>query len=177
MNRLFSILLLAFALALLVGCRCVKHSASSLARTDTATIDVRFRSLSQLRDTLAEKQTIRIEYYPPDYYWLGMTQVLGSQQADTTTTAANVGGSKPSGTDGGMLAVKSIEIVNEHNSGSSQQTSTDSTLLSQTSTTETLQKEAASEARQDNTTVIIVCVVGAVLVLLMFFLFLKWLRR
>lgn len=160
----FLILIFAFFLC---GCRCGMHSASSLARTDTATIDVRFRSLSQLWDTLAEKQTIHIEFYPPDYTWLGTTQ------ADTTTTAAIVGSPKPSGIGGGMPAIKSIDIETERNSGSLQQTSTDSSMLSQNSTKETLQKEAASEARHDNGTVAIVSVVAAVVLLLALLIIIK----
>ena len=166
----FLILIFAFFLC---GCRCGMHSASSLARTDTATIDVRFRSLSQLWDTLAEKQTIHIEFYPPDYTWLGTTEDLGSQQADTTTTAAIVGSPKPSGIGGGMSAIKSIDIETERNSGSLQQTSTDSSMLSQNSTKETLQKEAASEARHDNGTVAIVSVVAAVVLLLALLIIIK----
>ena len=165
MKRLLPVILLSFIL-ILPGCRCGRHATSDFARTDTTALDLSARSYSFLRDTLAERQTIRIEYYYP--YFLG-----GLSQADTVPPAAEVGGSKPSGSGGGVPAIKSIEIVSERSSGSSQTSTTDSTRLSRTSTKETLQEEAASEARQDNTTVLIVCVVGAALVLAIVLLLLK----
>lgn len=165
MNRLFHILYLTLALVLFSGCRCVRHTSSTLDRTDTAAIDVRFRSLSQLRDTCAERQTIRIEYYHPnlnvpDIYWNGAFAT-----ADTTDTASIVGSVPPCNTGGGVPAIKSIEIVTERNAGSSQTSTTDSTKVSHTSTKETQQEKAASEARQDNGTVSIVSVVAALAML------------
>ena len=156
------LLLLTFALSLSC-CRCVRHSSSSLARTDTSAIDVRFRSLSQLRDTCAERQTIRIEYQPY-VYWAFAT-------ADTTDTASSVGSVPPGNTGGGVPAIKSIEIITERNSGSSLNSTTDSTRLSQTSTKETLQEEAASETKPDqgsvfSSTLAIGLVVVVVVVLL-----------
>lgn len=137
------------AFALLTGCRCVRHTSSTLDRTDTAAIDVRFRSLSQLRDTCAERQTIRIEYYypnlnVPDIYWNGAFAT-----ADTTDTASIVGSVPPCNTGGGVPAIKSIEIVTERNSGTALSTNTDSTYASQTSTKETQQREQSSETKPD----------------------------
>lgn len=176
-TSLLSILPVLALFLILAGCRCGRRMSSDFARTDTAALDLSAHSYSFLRDTLAERQTIRIEYYYPYYLWLAKTDTLDCQLADTVPPAAVLHGTLPKGAGGGVPAIKSIEIVNERNSGSSQTSTSDSTRLSRSSTKETLQEEAASEARQDNTTVIIVCVVGAVLVLLMFFQFLKWLRR
>lgn len=159
MIRLFSILYLTFALWLLCGCRCERQTSSSSHRTDTGLIDVRSRSLSQLWDTLAERQTIRIEYYEPT--------ALGSlawepQEGSVLPPSADVGGNNPTVAGGREPSVKSIEITTERNSGSSVTTIKDSTNVSQNATTETLQQEAASEARQDNGTWATIAVVAAV---------------
>ena len=153
------ILPIVFFLVVTAGCRCERQSSSSSHRTDTGIIDVRSRSLSQLWDTLAERQTIRIEYWYP--YALGPRyNISDCRPADTTTTASN--GSRPSGTGGSVPAIKSIEIDTERNSGSSVTTIKDSTNVSQNATTETLQQEEASEARQDNGTWATIAVVAAV---------------
>lgn len=167
MRTLLSILLLlTFALSLSC-CRCVRHSSSTLDRTDTASIDVRFRSLSQLRDTCAERQTIRIEYYYPNLYSPDIHLNGAFATADTTDTASVVGSVPPCNTGGGVPAIKSIEIVTERNSGSSQTSTTDSTRLSQTSTMETQQREQSSDTRHDNGTVAIVSVVAAAVVIIL----------
>jgi len=163
MNRLFSILYLTLALVLFSGCRCERHSSSSLARTDTGIIDVQFRRLSQLRDTCAEKQTIRLEFYcpylnVPDIYWNGAF-------ATADTTASDLASVPPCNTGGEVPAIKSFEIVTERNSGTALSTNTDSTFNSQSSNTETQQREQSSEARQDNGTVSIVSVVAALVML------------
>lgn len=159
MIRLFSILYLTFALWLLCGCRCERQTSSFSHRTDAGLIDVRSRSLSQLWDSLAERQTIRIEYWYP--YALGPGyNISDCRPADSTTTASN--GSRPSGTGCSEPAIKSIEITTERNSGSSVTTIKDSTNVSHNATTETLQQEAASEARQDNGTWATIAVVAAV---------------
>ena len=173
MNRLFSILYLTLALLLFSGCRCVRHTSSNLDRTDTAAIDVRFRSLSQLRDTCAERQTIRIEYYYPNLYVPDIYLNGAFATADTTDTASIVGSVPPCNTGGGVPAIKSIEIVTERNSGTALSTDTDSTFNSQSSNTESQQKEQSSEARQDNGTVAIVSVVAAAVVLILAFVLAK----
>lgn len=154
--------------AIVSGCRCERIMASDLQRTDTGTIDVRFRSLTQLRDSLAERQTIRIEYYPPDIDFNG-----AFASADTTDTSSNLGSVPPCNTGGVVPAIKSIEIVSERNSGSFLETAKDSSMLSQTSTKESQQKERSSEARHDNGAVAIVSVVGALVVLAIFFIIAK----
>ena len=173
MNRLFSILYLTLALLLFSGCRCVRHTSSNLDRTDTGIIDVQFRRLSQLRDTCAEKQTIRLEFYcpylnVPDIYWNGALAT-----ADTTASASASPSVPPCNTGGGVPAIKSIEIVTERNSGTALSTDTDSTFNSQSSNTESQQKEQSSEARQDNGTVAIVSVVAAAVVLILAFVLAK----
>ena len=163
--RKWTYIFLAFAL--LTGCRCVRHTSSTLDRTDTAAIDVRFRSLSQLRDTCAERQTIRIEYYYPNLYIPDIYLNGAFATADTTDTASIVGSVPPCNTGGGVPAIKSIEIVTERNSGTALSTNTDSTFNSQNSKTETQQKEQSSEARHDNGTVAIVSGVAAAVVLIL----------
>lgn len=159
MRRLFHILYLTlFILLTSTGCRCVRGSSSSMERTDTSAIDVRFRSLSQLRDTCAERQTIRIEYQPYVYWALAT--------ADTTDTSSIVGIVPPGNIGGGVPAIKSVEIVTERSSGSSMLSNTDSTRLSQSSTKETQQREQSSETRRDNATVAIVAVAAAAVVII-----------
>lgn len=132
-----------------------------MGRTDAGIIDVRARSVSFLRDTLAERQTIRIEFYPPYYPWLANTGTLDYQPADSSTTAANLRGVTRTNSGGGVPAIKTIEIVAERSSGSTQTSATDSSMVSQSCTTATLQEEQSSEARHDNTTVLVVSVVVA----------------
>ena len=151
-------LFLVFA-DLLPGCRCARHTSKSSNRTDISAIDVRSRSLSRLRDTLAERQTIRIEYYEPSS--LG-NMAWEHQEGSILQPSADVGGNNPTVAGGREPSVKSIEIVTERNSCSSMTTIKDSTNVSQNSTKETLQQEAASEARQDNGTLIGIAVVAAV---------------
>lgn len=161
MKRLIFILLfLAIAAA---GCRCVKHAASSSVRNELGFIDARSRSLSQLWDTCAERQTIRIEYYlPPEE----PGRQASGQSAQTAT--ADIGSACPTDTGGSRAQIKSIEIVTERNTGSSLTTAKDSTMLSENSTGESLQEEQSSEARQDNGTWIGIAVVCAVVALLYF---------
>lgn len=165
MNRMFSILYLNFALAMLCGCRCGRHVATDFTHTDIAAIDVRSRSLFQLWDTVAERQTIRIEYYEPT--------ALGSlawehQDGSVLPPSADVGGDIPTVAGGREPSIKSIEIVTERNSCSSMTTMKDSANVSQNYTKETLQQEVDSEARQDNGTLIGIAVVAAVALLLYF---------
>lgn len=176
----FILTLLAFAF-LFGGCRCNRHTTYSMDRTDTATIDVRFRSLSQLRDTCAEKQTIRIEYYYPNYIGTDNNKPGGSLgTADITDTAANVGMGLPGNPGGGMPAIKSIEITTERNSGSSLTSTTDSSMLSQASTKETQQKEQSSETKPDQGSIfgstLAIGLVIAVVVAVLFFVGKKYLK-
>ncbi len=155
-------LLLAFAIA---GCRCAKHSSSWSERNEFGMIDMHSRTFSQLWDTCAERHTIRIEYYlfPED----PGRQVSGQSAQETT---ADIGSANPTYTGGGRAQIKSIEIVNERNTGSSLTTTQDSTMLSENSTEESMQGEQSSEARQDNGTWIGIAVVCAVAALLYFIL-------
>lgn len=153
------ILTIVLFLVVAAGCRCERQTSSFSHRTDAGLIDVRSRSLSQLWDTLAEKQTIRIEYYEPT--------ALGSlawepQEGSVLPPSADVGGNNPTVAGGREPSVKSIEITTERNSCSSMTTINDSTNVSQNANTETLQQEAASEARQDNGTWATIAVVAAV---------------
>ena len=144
----------------------MRHSVSASDRTDTTAIDVRFRSLSQLRDTCAERQTIRIEYYAPN-------QCPKTSQKPTAPCSTMTYDSldPPKGVctgQVGMGAVKSIEITTERNTGTALKATTDSTFTAQNSTSETQQGEQSSEARQDNGTWIGIAVVIAVAALLYF---------
>lgn len=172
MNRLFSILYLTLTLVLFSGCRCVRHTSSNLDRTDTGIIDVQFRSLSQLRDTCAEKQTIRLEFFYP-YLYLSKYWNGAIIPADTTDTASGLASVPPCNTGCEVPAIKSIEIITEKNTGKALSNTIDSTFSSQSSNTETQQKEQSSEARQDNGTVAIVSVVAAAVVLILAFVLVK----
>lgn len=136
------------------GCRCGRHTSSSLTRTGTGFIDARSRSVSQLWDSLAERQTIRIIYTDwPSFH--GME--LGSMASDAVTLPPGDGGSREPG-----KMIKSIEITTERNAGRSAIAIDTVANVSQASTKETLQQEAASETRQDNGTWIGIAVVCAV---------------
>lgn len=156
---------------LLSGCRCERHTASDLARTDTGIEGLDYRSIKKLRDTCAERQTIRIEYYYPILEGLFSSGGLGD--SGTSRPASNVGSVSPGNTGGGVPAVKNIEIITERNSGTSINSTTDSTRLSQTSTKETQQQEQSSETRQDNGTVAIVTVAAAAVILVIALVLIK----
>lgn len=159
MKKLIFILLFLAA----AGCRCAKHAASSSVRNELGLIDARSRSLSQLWDTCAERQTIRIEYYlPPE----DIGRQASGQSVQTAT--AHVASVCPTDTSRSRAQIKSIEIVTERNTGSSLTTAQDSTMLSENSTDESLQEEQSTEARQDNGTWIGIAVVCAVVALLYF---------
>ena len=157
-------LMLALALSL-GGCRCARSASNASERTVTSAIDARSRSLVQLRDTLAERQTIRIEYFAPT---APESLGWGHQEGSVPPPSAIVGGTVTTVAGGREPSVKSIEIVTERNSSGSMAALNDSSNVSQDSTTETLQQEEASEARQDNGTWATIAVVAAVALLLYF---------
>lgn len=151
---------------LFFGCRCERTASSAYHRTGSDLIDVRSRSVSQLWDSLAERQTIRIEYYLPCAYH------GSSEETSTASDPVNLDHAFSSGMDGIPAggSVKSVEITTERNIGRSAITADTMTNVSQASTKETLQQEAASEARQDNGTWIGIAVVAAVAALVYFVL-------
>lgn len=143
---------------ILSGCRCGRVSSSAYHRTASDLIDARSRSVSQLWDSLAERQTIRIEYWWP--YPTGSESYAPDCMplADSTNAASIVGRDFAGGPGGGAPAIKSIEIVTERHSGSSMTSSADSSVTARASTEEARQSEQSSEARHDNGAVAIVAV-------------------
>lgn len=131
---------------LLPGCRIYRQASSSMDRSGSEVVGLRARGFSFLRDTLAERQIIRIEYYEPT----ALDCLAWEPQEGSVPPSADVGGNNPTVAGGREPSIKSIEIITESNYSSSQTSTKDSTRLSQTSTTETLQEETSSDARQDN---------------------------
>lgn len=163
----------------LAGCRAKLETSRQESRRHIDEIGVVLRKADSLCSTIAEKQTIRIEYYPPSQYDLGIgtpTAFTGSplpaapfgQAADSV--APLPWQAQGVGVVGGLGAVKSIEITTEKTEDMAAIRATDSVSEQKTDTTETRQEEKASQARQDNGTVIGLAIVAAVAVLVYFLL-------
>ena len=159
----------------LFGCRSKLDTSRQESQRHVDEIGVVLRRLDSLGSTIAERQHIKIEFYPTSDNNLGSPAIGTSVPTAPSTTmpAASLalGDNIPLG--GGMGAVKSIEITTEHDAQSGNATQVDSTYNNKTDTTETLQRERASEARQDNGTITIVSVVAAVVVLLALLIIIK----
>lgn len=162
-------ILFIFVLLLLLACRAHLETSKDTTRTRLEEIGVVLRHADSLSSTLAEKQNVKIEFYPPTYFDPSTNTTNPSSPADPT--ASSLGGNSPMGGIAvGMGAVKSIEFSTETNTGSTAVSKTDSVYQSKEDTKETLHKEADSGARQDNGTVTIVAVVFAVAALAYLFL-------
>lgn len=157
---------------LLSGCRSKLETSRDHSRQLTEEIGVVLRKADSLSSTLAEKQNVKIEFYPPTYFNPSTNTSNHSSPADPT--ASSLGGNSPmGGIAGGMGAVKSIEITNERNTSSSSASQTDSTAVSKTEEADETHKDTRTEARQDNGTVATVSIVAALLVLALAWLFIK----
>ena len=161
------------------GCRAKKELKASERREQTSGIGVELRRVDSLWSSIAERKTVRIEFYP-------QTEIPATLQGDQGRQALPLlpatGGSAPTapqstmpadslcptlagGWVGGMGAVKSIEIATESGASTGAVASVDSALQAENHSAELRQTEKASEARHDNTTVLVVSVVAAVALL------------
>lgn len=178
MKRIFFVIMFLIWMGFLAGCRTSKESKARSERTDRSEIGVELRKADSLWSSIAERLTMKIEFYPLEYS-IGNgtpTAFTGASlpAAPCSTVPAGVANPLPWQAQGvgagGMGAVKSIEITTEKTEDRSVITATDSVLEQKTATTETRQEEKASEARHDNGTVIGVAIVAAVSALVYFLL-------
>ena len=165
-------------MSFLTGCRASKESKARSERADKSEIGVELRKADSLWSSIAERLTMKIEFYPPSGYNecdLGIgTLPTCPQAAQPETVPAGVANPLPwqaqgVGASGTVAAhpaaqgtIESIEFSTERTEDRSVITATDSVLEQKTASTETRQEEKASELRQDNGTWAIVSVVTAV---------------
>jgi hypothetical protein len=197
MRKDFLFIMFLIWMGFLAGCRASKESKARNERTAESEIGVELRKADSLWSSIAERLTMKIEFYPPSGYNecdLGIgTLPTCPQAAQPETVPAGVANPllwQAQGVGaGGMGAalrqaqgpvnppdplckggIKSIEFSTERTEDRSVITATDSVLEQKTATTETRQEVKASEARHDNGTVIGVAIVAAVAALVYFLL-------
>ena len=177
MRNFLPIFLIGLVLA---GCRAQREVNTRQIRTHTDEIGVELRRVDSLWSSLAERMTVRIEYYAPNEVLpqspekKAATETLHpaapslAMSADSTHISSTESGGRSG--FGGMGAVKSIEIMTERDATTTATSAVDSTAVFKTEQEATLQTQKASETRQDNSTVAIVAIVAAVFLLVVMLL-------
>ena len=168
------IIIFWFLVGFLTGCRAKLDTSRQESQRHIDEIGVVLRRLDSLGSTIAERQHIKIEFYPLEY-GPGNPENLpttGSPQAAPSGTmpAASFG---PIVGSGGMGAVKSIEIDTERDATTTSTSAVDSTAVFKTDDAATLQEDKTTEAKHDNGTVFIVAVAAAVVLLLALLIIIK----
>ena len=163
------IIIFWFLVGFLTGCRAKLDTSRQESQRHIDEIGVVLRRLDSLGSTIAERQHIKIEFYPLEY-GPGNPENLpttGSPQAAPSGTmpAANVGLGDNIPLGGGIGAVKSIEIDTERDATTTSTSAVDSTVVFKTEQEATRQGEKSVGARQDNGTVIGLAIVAAVAIL------------
>ena len=148
----------------LFGCRSKLDTSRQESQRHVDEIGVVLRRLDSLGSTIAERQHIKIEFYPTSDNSLGSPAIGTSVPTDPTATSLG-NASQTGSVGGGIGAVKSIEIDTERDVTTTATSAVDSTAVFKTKQEATLQKQKASETRQDNGTVIGLAVVAAVAIL------------
>lgn len=148
----------------LFGCRSKLDTSRQESQRHVDEIGVVLRRLDSLGSTIAERQHIKIEFYPTSDNSLGSPAIGTSVPTDPTATSLG-NASQTGSVGGGIGAVKSIEIDTERDVTTTATSAVDSTAVFKTEQEATLQKQKASETRQDNGTVIGLAVVAAVAIL------------
>jgi hypothetical protein len=169
------IIIYGFLVGFLVACRSKLDTSRQESQRHVDEIGVVLRRLDSLGSTIAERQHIKVEFYPLEYGWPNPTT-----KTTDMDTAAMIGPSQWSAhcaDGGGFGLVKSIEIVTERDATTTATSAVDSTSVFKTEQEATLQKQKASETRQDNGTIAIVSVVAAVVVLLALLIIIKKLLK
>lgn len=169
MKNFLCFIILWFLVGFLTGCRAKLDTSRQESQRHIDEIGVVLRRLDSLGSTIAERQHIKIEFYPLEY-GPGKPENLpatGSPQAApySTLPAANVGLGDNIPLGGGIGAVKSIEIDTERDATTTSTSAVDSTAVFKTEQEATLQGEKSVGARQDNGTVIGLAIVAAVAIL------------
>jgi len=165
--KYFRIIIIWFLVVFLSSCRANLERKASESYRHAEEIGVVLRRLDSLSSTIAERQHIKIEFYPLEY-GPGKPESGGpSPTAPCSTMPADSLGLAPSwGGFGGMGAVKSIEIDTERDATTTSTSAVDSTSVFKTDDAATLQEDKKTEAKQDNGTVLIVAVAAAVVLIL-----------
>lgn len=157
----------------LFGCRSKLDTSRQESQRHVDEIGVVLRRLDSLGSTIAERQHIKIEFYPLEYGPVNPESVSPSTAPCSTMPADSLGLAPSWGGFGGMGAVKSIEIDTERDATTTATSAVDSTSVFKTEQEATLQKQKASETRQDNGTIAIVSVVAAVVFILALLIIIK----
>lgn len=144
----------------LAGCRAKLESSRQESQRHVDEIGVVLRRLDSLGSTIAERQHIRIEFYPTSNS-LGSPANGTSVPTDPTATSLR-DASQTGCVGGGIGAVKSIEIDTEREANTTATSAVDSTAVFKTEQESASQKETATEHRNDNGTWFILAVVAAV---------------
>lgn len=156
----------------LFGCRSKLDTSRQESQRHVDEIGVVLRRLDSLGSTIAERQHIKIEFYPTSDNSLGSPAIGTSVPTDPTATSLR-DASQTESVGGSIGAVKSIEIDTERDVTTTATSAVDSTAVFKTEQEATLQKQKASETRQDNGTIAIVSVVAAVVVILALLIIIK----
>lgn len=170
MKNFLCFIIFWFLVGFLTGCRAKLDTSRQESRRQVDEIGVVLRRLDSLGSTIAERQHIKIEFYPLEY-GPGNPENLpatGSPQAAPSGTMPADNQEPPKGVCtgfGGMGAVKSIEIDTERDATTTSTSAVDSTAVFKTEQEATLQGEKSVGARQDNGTVIGLAIVAAVAIL------------
>lgn len=163
------IIIFWFLVCFLSGCRANLERKASESYRHSEEIGVVLRRLDSLSSTFAERQHIKVEFYP-------LCSEYSGWPIPTTDTAAKIGPSGRTarfGDGGGVGAVKSIEIFTETEASTHSNALTDSSSVFKTDDAATLQEDKKTETKQDNGTVFIVTVVAAVVLLLALLIIIK----
>ena len=163
MKNFLCFIIFWFLVGFLTGCRAKLDTSRQESRRQVDEIGVVLRRLDSLGSTIAERQHIKVEFYPSEY---------GRPNPTTETsgmdTTAMIGPSQWTAhcADGsGFGSVKSIEIVTERDATTAATSAVDSTAVFKTEQEATRQGEKSVGARQDNGTVIGLAIVAAVAIL------------
>lgn len=158
MRKYFLFIMFMIWMCFLAGCRAKLESSRQESQRHVDEIGVVLHRLDSLGSTIAERQHIKVEFYP-------LLSEYSGWPIPTTDTAAKIGPSGRTarfGDGGGVGAVKSIEIVTERDVTSTATSAVDSTSVFKTEQESASQKETATEHRNDNGTWFILAVVAAV---------------
>ena len=155
----------------LTGCRAKLETSSQQSQRYTDEIGVELRRVDRLWSSIAERLNMKIEFYPPMPGNVGTPATGNLFPIDPTAFVPPV---QPSGsTEGGIGAIKSIEITTENEVTTNSASHVDSTYNEKTDASATLQEDKTTEAKHDNGTVFIVAVAAAVVLLLALLIIIK----
>lgn len=142
----------------LCGCRGQRHVVTTETQQYTSEIGVEFHELAKFWNSMAERLSYKIEFYP------NLVPVPDSASGQPCKAPVPSGAAIPSGGIG-FGQVKSLEFTSERIASDSSVSHTDSTSVFKTESASEANTEKESEVRQDNGTWAIVSVVAAVVVI------------